>query len=471
MSKITIDSNTIPILIICYNNYKFIKNIVNQIEKLIISPNIVIIDNKSSCKYTIDYIDEIEKKYNIIRCPNNKGHNVFNEAFIFNELPDRFIITDPDLQFNEKTPKNFIDIMIQISDEYNSARVGFALDISDSEKMFKYNWYDFGYDNNISTIWEHEKQYWVNKILNDKYDMYFSDIDTTFCLINKKYFGKHSRIAGDFTMRHLPWYIDIDGISRLDRYFMYNNCSNVSNIKHFEMQYLKDNNYFPIKKRNEIFLIQMDGGITDEFWKDIYPNWENETFDIFDKYLKKDKQYLDIGAWVGVTALYASRLSSYVVCIEADPVSVKKLQQNINTNILNTIIDIENSAIYNESTKIIFGPNSNNITSQFNDSGSQIKLSKTKESDILINTITFEEIIKKYNLNNLGLIKVDIEGGEENILDILLEYSITNSIPIYISFHYDWWNNKNLDRFKYLNSFHKEKIINSPFTSILFNPL
>ena len=66
--------------------------------------------------------------------------------------------------------------------------------------------------------------------------------------------------------------------------------------------------------------------------KNIFSTWEEETFDVFDKYLKKDKQFLDIGAWVGTTALYASRLSSYVVCVEADPVSVKKLQNNINNN-------------------------------------------------------------------------------------------------------------------------------------------
>ena len=458
---------SIPILIISYNNYKFLKNMVKQIEFLLNYPKIVIIDNNSTCKYTLDYIDEISEKYNVIKCMYNKGHNVWNEPFIFNNLPDKFIITDPDLQLNEKTPKNFIDIMIKISDEYESRKVGFALDISDYEKMFTYNFYDFGY-HNISTIWESQKQYWMNKILHDKYEMHFSDIDTTFCLFNKKYIRNNIRIAGDFTMKHLPWYINIDGISRLDRYFMYNNASDSSSIKHFEIQYLKDNNYVPIQKRNETFLIQMDGGINDEFWKNIYPNWENETFDIFDKYLKKDKQYLDIGAWVGVTALYASRLSSYVVCVEADPISVKKLQHNINTNILNTIIDIEDSAIYNESTKIIFGPNTNSTTSQFNDSMSQIKVSSTKVSDIFINTITFEEIIKKYNLNNLGLIKVDIEGGEENILDELLEYSLKNNIYIYISFYYDWWNNKNLDRFNYLNTCHKKQIISSPFCSILF---
>jgi FkbM family methyltransferase len=290
--------------------------------------------------------------------------------------------------------------------------------------------------------------------------MYFSCIDTTFCLFNKNYTEPCIRIAGDFTMKHLPWYVDIKDISRVSRYLMYKDCNSFSSIKNFEMQYLIDNNYVPIQKRNETFLIQMDGGINDYFWKDIYPTWENETFDIFDKYLDKNKQFLDIGAWVGVTALYASRLSSYVVCVEADPISIIKLQHNINTNILDTNIDIENSAIYSESTNILFGPNSTSLRSQFNDSMSQIKLTQTKDSDILTKTITLDQIIKKYNLNNLSLIKVDIEGGEE--------YSKLNNVPVYLSFHYDWWNDKNLDRFEYLNNDQKNQIISNPFCSILF---
>ena len=336
--------------------------------------------------------------------------------------------------------------------------------------MFTYNFYDFGY-HGISTICESQKQYWVNKIENNNYELYFSPLDTTFCLFNKNYTEQDIRIAGDFTMKHLPWYIDIDGISKLSRYLMYNNASQSSSIRYFEMKYLTDNKFVPINKRNETFLIQFDGGINDYFWENIYPNWENETFDIFDKYLNKEKQFLDIGAWVGVTCLYASRLSSYVVCVEADPERVKKLQHNINTNLLETNIDIEPSAIYNELTNIVFGPNQFSSTSQLNDSMSQIKLSKTNNSDLIIKTITLDEIIQKYSLNNLSLIKVDIEGGEEHILNNLLEYSNSNNVPIYISFHYDWWVDKNLDRFLYLQNEHKTQIINSPFCSILFIPV
>jgi hypothetical protein len=99
---------------------------------------------------------------------------------------------------------------------------------------------------------------------------------------------------------------------------------------------------------------------------------------------------------------------------------------------------------------------------------SQIKLTQTKDSDVLTNTITLDEIIKKYNLNNLSLIKVDIEGGEEHILNQLFEFSTSKKVPVYISFHYTWWNDKNLDRFTFLNVYQKKKIIETPFCSILF---
>jgi FkbM family methyltransferase len=275
-------------------------------------------------------------------------------------------------------------------------------------------------------------------------------------------------MAGNFTMKHLPWYINIDFVSKLDRYNMYKDADSISSIKCFEMKYFEENNFVPIIKRNETFLIEMNGGINDHFWKNIYPYWENETFDVFDKYLKKDKQFLDIGAWIGVTSLYASRFSSYVVSVECDPESIKILNTHINNNCIDTIIDIEPFAIYNNNVPVIFGPNSNSQSSQFNDSMSQTKLEKTKDEDIFVNTITLKEIITKFNLNNLSLIKVDIEGGEENILNDLLEHSKSNKIPIYISFHYDWWNDKNLDRFTHLNDLHKNQIKTSPLSSILF---
>lgn len=138
-------STSIPIVIICYNNYKFVNNTIKQYESLISSPNIIIIDNCSTCKYTIKYINDCNHTYNIIKCNTNNGHLVWTMPFIFDTLPGKFIITDPDLQFNKNMPNNFIDIIMQISDDYKCAKVGFALDISDPEKMFPYPFSQFGF--------------------------------------------------------------------------------------------------------------------------------------------------------------------------------------------------------------------------------------------------------------------------------------------------------------------------------------
>lgn len=40
---------------------------------------------------------------------------------------------------------------------------------------------------------------------------------------------------------------------------------------------------------------------------------------------------------------------------------------------------------------------------------------------------------------------------------------------MYISFHYSWWQNKDLNRFTFLSDNQKQFIINNPFESLLFN--
>ena len=51
---------------------------------------------------------------------------------------------------------------------------------------------------------------------------------------------------------------------------------------------------------------------------------------------------------------------------------------------------------------------------------------------------------------DIGLIKVDIEGGEENIMDDLMKFSSKHKIPVLLSFHLSWWKDQNINRFVYL---------------------
>lgn len=117
------------------------------------------------------------------------------------------IITDPDLEFNDKLPKNFVEILAILSDKYKCQKIGFALDISDCDKMYA-DIYLRG-----KTIHDWEIKFWARKIqeveLEMEYEFYKASIDTTFCLYNKKGTAFNIRIAGDFIAKHLPWYINI----------------------------------------------------------------------------------------------------------------------------------------------------------------------------------------------------------------------------------------------------------------------
>src|SRR5258708_34817363 len=57
--------------------------------------------------------------------------------------------------------------------------------------------------------------------------------------------------------------------------------------------------------------------------------WEPETFEIFDSYVTPDTFFLDIGSWIGPTALYAASKARRVICLEPDPIAAAKLRCNI----------------------------------------------------------------------------------------------------------------------------------------------
>ena len=195
------NSYNIPIVIIGYNNYFFVKNFVNQLKKY--KNPIIILDNNSKYPELLNYYKEIKNelgnKIDIRILNENYGHRVYLK--LKNELPDIYILSDPDLELNKNMPENFAEILLNISNKYKYYKVGAALNIDDNDLFVTC-------ENNIN-IYDTEKQYWINKI-NDEFELYYANIDTTFCLINNNYYDNNEysgiRVAGNFTATHLPWY-------------------------------------------------------------------------------------------------------------------------------------------------------------------------------------------------------------------------------------------------------------------------
>ena len=417
----------IPIVIICYNNYRYVANTLTQIAKINKDyyANIIILNNASTCPDTIAYLQSVGGSggggVSVINNVGNLGPWIthLNNRHIYDLLPDKYIITDPDLKLNEKIPCNFIEILANLSDTYKTAKIGFALDISDHEQFHTTKEYMAN-----QTIREWESQFWKKKIdvssdaADATYELYDADIDTTFCLMNKtnimRGYDNKIRVAGDFTAKHIPWYIENEVYNLYDNYILNTNTTHISTISRIVKPYV-ENNYLRVHKNDEYFWIPKRAN--NPFWKDIYGGWKKEMFEVFDRYLSKDKVFIDIGTWITPTAMYGSRKSKHIYAITMDTEIAEFATKDMKANCANNYTFLDYA------------------------------------------TTNLETLLADASLlTDASLINVDIGGEEENRLDELYDIHVRHGIPLYICCHYHAWKDKNLDRFYYLTEDDKNNI-------------
>lgn len=161
------------------------------------------------------------------------------------------------------------------------------------------------------------------------------------------------------------------------------------------------------------------------FWRDIYPQWEEETYAMILPHMNKDKTLLDIGAWQGPISMVAQKYSKQCICFEPDPIAFSNLTKNIELNNFNNIIAV-NKAVSSEPILKI------GHATELGGGGSSY-LTNNLVTDC--NTISISDILKTYKLNedNISLIKIDIEGYECELLkDPILKKL---KVPMHISMH------------------------------------
>lgn len=165
----------------------------------------------------------------------------------------------------------------------------------------------------------------------------------------------------------------------------------------------------------------------DWFWK-IFADgsWEPGTFRIFDKFLDKNKDMLDIGAWIGPTALYASSRAKRVFAFEPDAVAYFNLIKNLAFNKLTNVIPYP-IAVSNEWKGINFGHRTA--------AGDSMSSELWGTGDMQVAAAAFDALVGDIEP---GFIKIDIEGGEKYIFDSAgLELERVKP-TIHLSLHTPW---------------------------------
>ncbi|MDQ0417309.1 FkbM family methyltransferase [Croceifilum oryzae] len=161
-----------------------------------------------------------------------------------------------------------------------------------------------------------------------------------------------------------------------------------------------------------------------------YNNWEEYTFNIFDRFLDLDHTYLDFGAFLGPTVLYAAHKAKHVYAVEPDPVAFGELNINVKLNspispkvtLINSAISgkTETSRLYSRGA---FGYAVSSLMPTISDDSCEVQC------------ITIADLIHQYHIRDVNFVKMDIEGGEYALIPCLKEFLEAEKPTFYVSIH------------------------------------
>lgn len=166
------------------------------------------------------------------------------------------------------------------------------------------------------------------------------------------------------------------------------------------------------------------------FW-DEFSNatWEPETFLTFDHYIDESTVFVDVGAWIGPTALYAAGIASECLAFEPDPVAYAELEANLALNSDRGRMSANRVAIASKSGVLRMGSQHG-----AGDSMSSALFSEGKETwEVRAETLAFVESLLPRDAP--VFLKIDIEGGEYSLLPALGDFIRRRRPVMLLSLH------------------------------------
>ncbi len=183
--------------------------------------------------------------------------------------------------------------------------------------------------------------------------------------------------------------------------------------------------------------IAIEPGNNTKYWDLVDSGrWEPATFQAIDLLVDEGSTYIDVGAWIGGTVLYGATKAARVIAFEPDPTALAILKKNLaaNPDLADNVELVEGglgtydgeAALYNNSP----GDSGSSLVSRF---GYKNTVDQEKCADIKLTD--GRRFLENLDMSQVSLIKIDIEGGEYDLIPHIADILKTHAPSLHISFH------------------------------------
>lgn len=186
-----------------------------------------------------------------------------------------------------------------------------------------------------------------------------------------------------------------------------------------------------------------------DFWPS-YENgsWEPQTFEVLDRFLTPGATYVDVGAWVGPFVMYAAPRCHFVLAVEPDPFAFKALRANVARNAFTNVETLPVAVSSGLGTARLYAHEG------WGDSMSSLTV--PSEDSVLVPAVPLALLLSR--LDDVVLVKMDIEGGECLALPPAMDVLEARAIPCLVSLHEKWWS-EGTDTWAALNRFRRLEVL------------
>ncbi|MFE9690597.1 FkbM family methyltransferase [Micromonospora sp. NPDC005806] len=179
------------------------------------------------------------------------------------------------------------------------------------------------------------------------------------------------------------------------------------------------------------------GGGHDAFWRRVIAgDWEPDSYGVLDRFLTPGSVLVDVGAWIGPLTLYAAAIGARSHAFEPDPVARAELLANLARNPeLAGLVQVSPAAVGAAAGSVRLG---NRTSAGGGDSMSSLLFA---ESPVgwEVSSVGLAEVLDGIADDELGLVKIDIEGAEAEVLSAAAAHLAARQPPLFVSVHARFW--------------------------------